>query len=367
MVACALAAIAELKFGIRHIGAAAYGTFMTKALRLLLILLLTLLIAHGVVEVRGLLALVALKLEKARKLRPEEDDEVEKRHDRQNGIIADTCGNVAENVEEEGEYIWPRVMRPSDGKFFGFDNQVLSLIKAQYLDKTQFYAQYYNNPNDESTNRISYDKFQYYDKKFLRQEDGKWYFKKDRLNIYAAIDFAYSLNKKADSTAIVVIGIDSDDNIYVLDLDAFKTDKISEYFDRLKRLHAKWNFNKLRAEITAAQSIIVRDIKDTFRKEGLSISIDEFRPSMKEGTKIERISATLDWRYEKLKMWHFKGGFTEVLEDELVKLNPAHDDLKDALASAVSIAVKPKKSYNNTYDNKKQMIFSSRFGGVAFR
>lgn len=270
-------------------------------------------------------------------------------------------------VEEEGEYIWPRVMRPSDGKFFGFDNQVLSLIKAQYLDKTQFYAQYYNNPNDESTNRISYDKFQYYDKKFLRQEDGKWYFKKDRLNIYAAIDFAYSLNKKADSTAIVVIGIDSDDNIYVLDLDAFKTDKISEYFDRLKRLHAKWNFNKLRAEITAAQSIIVRDIKDTFRKEGLSISIDEFRPSMKEGTKIERISATLDWRYEKLKMWHFKGGFTEVLEDELVKLNPAHDDLKDALASAVSIAVKPKKSYNNTYDNKKQMIFSSRFGGVAFR
>lgn len=270
-------------------------------------------------------------------------------------------------VEEEGEYIWPRVMRPSDGKFFGFDNQVLSLIKAQYLDKTQFYAQYYNNPNDESTNRISYDKFQYYDKKFLRQEDGKWYFKKDRLNIYAAIDFAYSLNKKADSTAIVVIGIDSDDNIYVLDLDAFKTDKISEYFDRLKRLHAKWNFNKLRAEITAAQSIIVRDIKDTFRKEGLSISIDEFRPSMKEGTKLERISATLDWRYEKLKMWHFKGGFTEVLEDELVKLNPAHDDLKDALASAVSIAVKPKKSYNNTYNNKKQMIFSSRFGGVAFR
>ena len=92
MVACALAAIAELKFGIRHIGAATYGTFMAKALRLLLILLLTLLIAHGVVEVRGLLALVALKLEKARKLRPEEDDEVEKRHNRQNGIIADACG-----------------------------------------------------------------------------------------------------------------------------------------------------------------------------------------------------------------------------------------------------------------------------------
>ncbi len=105
MVACALAAIAELKLGIRHVGAAAHGALMAEALRLLLILLLTLLGAHGVVEVRGLLALVALKLEKARKLRPEEDDEVEKRHDRQNGIIADACGNVAENVEEEVEYI----------------------------------------------------------------------------------------------------------------------------------------------------------------------------------------------------------------------------------------------------------------------
>lgn len=269
-------------------------------------------------------------------------------------------------VEEDGVFLWPRTVRPSDGKFFGFNNQVLSIIRAQYVDKSQFYAQYYNNPNDESVNRISTDKFQYYDKKFLRNEADKWFFKDRKLNIYAAIDFAYTINKRADNTAIVVIGIDYDDNIYILDIDAFKTDRISEYFDRLKRLHSKWDFKKLRAEVTAAQSIIVRDIKDTFKKEGLPIAIEEYRPTIKEGTKAERISAVLDWRYDKLKMWHYKGGFTDVLEDELVKLNPKHDDLKDALASAVSIAVKPNRTFTSKLKNNK-IKFSSRFGGVAFK
>ena len=78
VVARALAAIAELQFGIRHIRAAAHGALMAEALRLLLVLLLALLIAHGVVEVRGLPALVALQFEEDFKLGPEEDDEVQK-------------------------------------------------------------------------------------------------------------------------------------------------------------------------------------------------------------------------------------------------------------------------------------------------
>ena len=48
-------------------------------------------------------------------------------------------------VETEGIFLWPRVVRPSDGKAFGFSNQVLARIKAEYEDRTQFHAQYYNN------------------------------------------------------------------------------------------------------------------------------------------------------------------------------------------------------------------------------
>lgn len=266
-------------------------------------------------------------------------------------------------VETDGVFIWPKVMRP-DGKFFGFDKQVLARIRAEYSDRTQFFAQYYNDPNDPGSNRINRNTFQYYDKKFLKQTNGNWYFKNKKLNVYAAIDFAFSLSKRADSTAIVVIGIDGEGFIYVLDIDVFKTDKISDYFDRIARLHSVWEFKKFRAEVTVAQSIIVRDLKDKMRAEGLPLSIDEYRPSKVEGSKEERMAATLEHRYENLSVWHFKGGYTDVLEEELIQARPAHDDIKNALADAIAISVKPKSS--REISTNSNVVYHSRFGGVAF-
>ena len=46
-------------------------------------------------------------------------------------------------VEVDGVFIWPRSMR-ADGKYFGFDRQALARIRAEYSDRIQFYAQYYN-------------------------------------------------------------------------------------------------------------------------------------------------------------------------------------------------------------------------------
>ena len=270
-------------------------------------------------------------------------------------------------VEVEGRFLWPKTIRPSDKKFFGFDAQVLARIRAQYEDRVQFFAQYYNNPNDPGSNRINRDRFQYYDKKFLKQENGNWYYKRNKLNVYASIDFAFSLSKKSDNSAIVVIGVDSDNNVYILDIDCFKSDRISEYFSRIAALHSKWEFNKLRAEVTVAQTIIVRDLKDKMREEGLRLSIDEHRPTRNEGTKEERIAAALEHRYENQNIWHFKGGYTDVLEEELVLARPAHDDIKDALAAAVEIAVKPKGSNRSGLAGENVIQFNTRFGGVSFR
>lgn len=268
-------------------------------------------------------------------------------------------------VEVDEIFTWPRTVR-SDGKAFGFNLQTLSRIRAEYSDKVQFHAQYYNNPNDPGSNRINRDRFQYYDKKFLKQSDGNWYFKSKKLNVYASIDFAFSLNKKADYTAIVVIGIDSEGFIYILDIERFKSDKISEYFNHIVSLHSKWEFKKLRAEVTVAQSIIVSDLKDKIRSEGLRLSIDDFRPNRHIGSKEERISAALEHRYDNLTIFHYKGGYTDVLEEELILARPPHDDIKDALASAVEIAIKP-KSFGETVRKDNVLIFNSRFGGVNYR
>jgi phage terminase large subunit-like protein len=268
-------------------------------------------------------------------------------------------------VEQDGIFTWPKTVR-SDGKAFGFDMQALSRIRAEYADKVQFHAQYYNNPNDPGSNRINKERFQYYDKKFLKQQDGVWYIKNKKLNVYAAIDFAFSLRKKADFTAIVVIGIDPEGYIYVLDIDRFKSDKISEYFSRVISLHSKWEFKKLRAEVTVAQSIIVGDLKDKIREEGLRLTIDDFRPTRNIGSKEERISAALEHRYDNLSVWHYKGGYIDILEEELILARPPHDDIKDALACAVEIAVKPKQSRD--FERKDNIVyFNNRFGGLNYR
>lgn len=263
-----------------------------------------------------------------------------------------------------GQFLWPREQR-NDGQWFGFNTEVLATKKAQYLDKTQFYAQYYNNPNIGEESGIDRSRFQYYDRAKVRVSEGVVSFDGHRLNVFAAIDFAFSLSKLADYTAIVVLGISEAGDIYILDIDRFKTDKISEYFHRLRRLHVKWNFRRLRAEVTVAQSAIVREIKDQyFKPNAMNISIDEHRPSRHEGSKEERIRAILGGRYDNQVIWHDdKNPHTQALEDELIQAHPAHDDIKDSLASAVDIAVPPR---GMGYQRQGPAIKPhSRFGGLG--
>lgn len=274
---------------------------------------------------------------------------------------------VEDSGDGTGQFLWPRQQR-SDGAWFGFDAKVLAKKRGKYLDRTQFRAQYYNDPNDPGELRIDRSKFQYYDKKFLVQSDGHWHLGEKRLNVYASVDFAYTTNKRSDYTAIVVIGIDRDNNIYILDIDRFKTTRISEYFDHILEMYKKWSFRKLAAEVTAAQQTIVTDLKENyFKPMGLFISVEEIRPNKYQGSKAERIAALLEPRYDNMAMWHYRGGYCQTLEDELVLTHSAHDDMCDALATAVSIAVPPLgmhgRDRTRTVGN---VAYHPRFGGVRF-
>lgn len=264
-----------------------------------------------------------------------------------------------------GEFLWPR-QQAANGRWYGFDREVLARKRAKYINKTQFRAQYYNDPNDAGDLRVGRDKFQYYDKKFLTNEDGHWYYKDRRLNVFASVDFAYSTNKRSDYTAIAVIGVDRDNMVYILDIDRFKTDKIPEYFAHILGLHKKWGFRKLGAETTAAQVAIVRELKDGYIKpHGISLSIEELKHHRTDGSKKERMAAILEPRYENLAIWHYMGGNCQALEDELVSQNPPHDDCMDALAAVISISVPPVGRHNKDRTRSNVLIFDRRFGGIA--
>jgi predicted phage terminase large subunit-like protein len=278
-------------------------------------------------------------------------------------VVYETYKREVEDLGDgTGNFTWPRQQR-GDGVWFGFNAQILARKRAKYLDKTQFFAQYYNNPNDPGNEAVPNELFQYYNPEFLKKLDGKWHYHGRPLNIFASMDFAFSLRDSADYTALVVIGVDWDGNIYILDLQRRKTNKTQEYYDMVYNAHMKWGFRKIRAEVTAAQEVIAERLKDDIKSDGLALAVDKFRPNRGMGTKEERIQNTLLPYYDNHAVWHFEGGLCETLEQELVMYNPPHDDLKDALAAAVGIMQVPMKSH--TVRKKTNVIYHSRFGGVA--
>ncbi len=261
-----------------------------------------------------------------------------------------------------GEYLWPRMQR-GDGRWFGFNAKILATKRAKYLDRTQFYAQYYNNPNDPGEEAIDHQNFQYYNKEMVTKRDGVWTYNGRPLAIFAAIDFAFSIRRTADYTVLVVVGVDASGNIYVLDIKRQRTNKTSDYYGMVREGHLKWGFKKVRAEVTAGQVVIAGHIKDEIRKEGLLLSVDDFRPTRNLGTKEERIHNALSPRYDNKTIWHYYGGLCEDLEQELIQHNPAFDDIKDALAAVMGIIRTPIDRGLLRRENK--IITHSRFGGVA--
>lgn len=260
-------------------------------------------------------------------------------------------------VEEDGEFLWPRTRR-SDGQWFGFNKGELSKIKTKYWDKAQFFAQYYNDPSDPQNKRIS--NFNYYDKDRLSQRGTSWYFGEKKLNVYAAIDFAATITKKADYTAIVVIGLDTDKLVYVLDISRFRTEKISVMADELDKLYSKWRWYKLKAEANAQQNLVIEQIKQYNRERGTYYTIHK-EPS--RGDKDIRIMATLEPRYADGLILHYRGGGCEVLEQELQASKPPHDDVSDALASVMDIAIAPTK--HNINKHVVNIDSHPRFGGIV--
>jgi phage terminase large subunit-like protein len=269
-------------------------------------------------------------------------------------------------VEIDGEFLWAKRTR-NDGKAFGFDAKELARIKAKYIDTTQFFSQYYNDPNTTESARINKENFQYFDKSALRNNEGDWFIRDRKLNVYAAIDFAFSLRKQADYTALVVIGVDHQSNYYVLDIDRFKTDRIVDYYKHIVTSWEKWGFRKIRAEITVAQQTIVKELKDSYlRPNGIPLSIDEFRPTRHLGDKAQRVGSVLEPKYDNLQIWHYKGGNCQTLEEELVMVHPPHDDIKDALSNAIAISIIPKQRSSLQLNNVTNIAVHSRFGGVSY-
>lgn len=265
-----------------------------------------------------------------------------------------------------GQYLWPRAINPVDGKAYGFDTKTLGNIMAQYFslgNHAQFWSQYFNNTNDPGSEKVSRDSFQYYNPKLMTYEDGNYYYRDRKLSLSAAMDVAWTVNKKSDFTAIAVLGIDYEWNIYVLALDRFKTQDYDVYYQHIEGLHQQYGFRKLKIESNAGGTLVASEIKRRLRQSGSVLQIEGKPATGNEGKKTEKHAAILIPRVKNGQLYFAKGGLTQVAIEEIVLERPPHDDLKDVLTLAISEAKPPSQ---NTFKSKNVIPLRThgRFGGL---
>lgn len=270
-----------------------------------------------------------------------------------------------DNGDMTGTYLWPRAMNPWDNKHYGFNPVVLAKVQAQYFalgENAQFWAQYYNDPNDPSSEKVNREGISYYKKEHLEFIDGKWCFKGRKLNIFAAMDVAWTINAHSDYTAIAVVGVDYEGFIYVLELDRFKTQDYTIFYDHMIGLHQEWGFRKLRVESNAGGHLVAQEMKRLLRMNGANLVVEPKPAPVNEGKKWERHNAILIPRVQNGDVLFYKGGMTAIAIEEIVLERPPHDDLKDALTTVISIAVQPSRPKFDR-DNVIPVKFNRRFGG----
>lgn len=276
---------------------------------------------------------------------------------------------VAEDARDlTGNYLWPRTVNPYDSKPYGFDPRTLSRIRDQYFSTGQhaeFYSQYYNEPNDPTSHKISKEEIQYYDPRHIKYEQGQWEFKGNRLNIFAAMDVAWTTTKRSDYTAVVIIGIDCDNNIYLLDMDRFKTNDYNTYYQHIIQLHHHWDFRKLKIETNAGGFLVASELKRMLRENGSSLAIDCKHTTGIKGSKETKMDQVLIPRIKNGGIWFYKGGYTPALLEEITLERPPHDDLKDAFTEAIIISKPPGKRSQLKDNTIVKFNFHKRFGGRA--
>jgi hypothetical protein len=271
----------------------------------------------------------------------------------------------SKHKDGSGNYLWPR-QKWTDNQWYGFNRTELSKKRSESFNLPLFYSQYYNDPNAAAVEKITNDCFMYMQPKMLEQRQGKWWYGNKELKVFCGMDLAFSEGSgarkvKRDYTAIAVIAWDADGYLYILDLQRFQTADARVYYDKVIQLHQYWNFREVTVETNAGGNVIANFVQDEVRKAGETLVVKHQTKNQREGSKEERNAQLFEPLYRGKSVYHTKGGYTRLLEEELRLSKPPHDDLKDALWIAVTNSTRMSKPKFATNRNRNVVKAESRF------
>jgi len=229
----------------------------------------------------------------------------------------------------KGELLWPEKYSLKDIS-----------DKRRKMGPYEFSAQYLNDPVPPSTADFKREWFRYYDPTDLRGAE---------MNKYLLIDPAISQEKEADYTAMIVVGIDNQSNIYVLDIVRERM-LPSQIINEIFRLNERWHPQTTGIEEVGFQRTLRYTLQKEMQQRKKYINITELKPRSR--SKVERIKG-LQPQYANGKVLHCRDlVFNIYLEDELLRFpRGKHDDMIDALSYYLDLVHPPVPPRNS---NRRQ-------------
>lgn len=220
--------------------------------------------------------------------------------------------------------------------------EVLNEAKLAELRKIQgsftFSSFYLNNPVDEETAIIKKSQIKYYgelEEKALPKN----------LSIFSLCDPAVSQSDNADYSTVVTVGIDYDDNWYVLEVLRDRW-TVGELVLNLFNTFLKWKPITMSIEVIGQAQALMNPIyaeEDRRKKDGNPVYLPLVEIKSRDRyTKEMRIRSVLQPRFERGKVFIKRG--MDDLEEELLRFpKSAHDDIIDPLTDLEEIGFPPNK------------------------
>lgn len=224
-----------------------------------------------------------------------------------------TTARFRAHNEDFSEILWPEK----------FSEERLKQIREAYISQgmPEGYSQeYLNYPIDESSAYFRFDDFNYYT---LDELNGI------PLSYYSAVDFAISDKERADYTVILTAAVDSNNNLYIIDVQRGRWDS-KEIIDNMFATH--WRY---RPEIFIAEEGMIRKsigpfLNEEMMRRGIFINLHTEIPVKDKQTRARSIQARL-----KMGSVYFnkEAEWFAPLSQEMVRFpRDVHDDQVDALA-----------------------------------
>jgi len=206
-----------------------------------------------------------------------------------------------------------------------FSVDKLNGIKQEYRNNgvlDLFYSEYMNDPISNENAEFKKEDFQYFEMSDIDHR---------KLNKFTTVDLAISKKESADYTVILTVGIDENNNMFILDIQRERLDPL-QTIKRIFWVNTKFRPIWIGIESVAYQKALIYFLKDEMKKKHQYLNIKEIKPDTDKERRIRRIIP----RYKSGTIFH-QTKHTN-LEEELLRFPKGqHDDIADCVAMQIEM------------------------------